>query len=285
MSLRYILCGKSDYIILNKSFYGLVQAAWQYFKKSCQDPDEIRIHVQKSEKGIVYVALYIDKNLMTGNIEAIDKAITAFKENGLVWKTVKWLQDYMSCEVKFSMDKKKDWLGQPHLIENLAKNFCIHIKNFLSHKTPGMPTSLMIRPMIKSTKISAENQEYKLRVGMLLYLVKHLWPDITNATRERSKANDSANPAAYKEFPCVIKHVLDITNLGLKIEPTGKVNNPWDIVCFSDNNYAGDVVSRRSIIGFILYAQGVSVSWQSKSHQSVSLSSSEVEYIALSEVV
>ena len=47
----------------------------------------------------------------------------------------------------------------------------------------------------------------------------------------------------------------------------------------------GNLVSRRSMSGFILYVLGVPVSWQSKSQKSVSLSSSEVEYIALSEAV
>ena len=44
-------------------------------------------------------------------------------------------------------------------------------------------------------------------------------------------------------------------------------------------------MSRRIIRGFILYALGVPVSWQSKSQKSVSLSSSEAEYIALSKAV
>ena len=99
---------------------------------------------------------------------------------------------------------------------------------------------------------------------MLLYLIKHLRPDLANTTRELSRANDGANPAAYKELLCVIKYVLDTKNLGLKIKPTGNSKKPWEIVCFSNNDYAGDLVSRHSISGFILYILGVPVSWQSK---------------------
>ena len=120
---------------------------------------------------------------------------------------------------------------------------------------------------------------------MLLYLVKHLHPNLANMTRELSKANNGANPTAYQELLCVIKHVIDTKNLGLKIEPTGNSNKPWEIVCFSDRDYAGVPVSRRSISGFIHYVLGVPVSWQSKSQKSVSFSSSEAEYIALSKAV
>ena len=63
-------------------------------------------------------------------------------------------------------------------------------------------------------------------------------------TRELFKANNGANPAAYNELLHVVKYVLDTKMLGLRIEPMGNSNKPWEIVCFSDSNYAGDPVSR-----------------------------------------
>ena len=79
---------------------------------------------------------------------------------------------------------------------------------------------------------------------MLFYLVKHSHPDLANATRKLSKANDGVNPAACKEILCVIKYVIDMKNLGLKIKPTGNFNKPWEIICFSNSDYAGDLLSR-----------------------------------------
>ena len=110
-------------------------------------------------------------------------------------------------------------------------------------------------------------------------------PNLANAIKELSKVNKCANPAAYKELLHIIRYVLDTKNLGLKLKPKGNSNKPWDIVCFSNSDYAGGLVSRQSISGFILYVLSVLVSWQSKLQNSVSLSSSEIEYIALSEAV
>ena len=56
-----------------------------------------------------------------------------------------------------------------------------------------------------------------------MYLVKHSCPDLANATRELSKANNSANPAAYKELLHFIKYVLKMKNLWLKIKPMGNL--------------------------------------------------------------
>ena len=46
-------------------------------------------------------------------------------------------------------------------------------------------------------------------------------------------------------------------------------------MCFSDNNYAGDLVSRRSISGFIFCVLGIHVSQPSKAHRSIMIALSE----------
>ena len=115
---------------------------------------------------------------------------------------------------------------------------------------------------------------------MTLFLVKHSKPDIANTTRELSRANYGANPTAFKELIQVIKYVLDMKKVGLKLKSTANTNKCWEVVCFSNTDYAGDLISRRSNILYILC---VPVSWQSKAQKSVTLSSSETECIALSE--
>ena len=66
---------------------------------------------KKSKRGIIYVVLYIDKNLMIGDSEIIADAITALKQTRLVLKIVEGLQVYLSYEVKFSTDKMRAFLG------------------------------------------------------------------------------------------------------------------------------------------------------------------------------
>ena len=79
--------GKNDCIILNKCIYALVQAARQYYKKAAKilknlgfirgnvDPC---LYVKKSAKGILYIALHVDDNLMIENMVEIVDAIVAF---------------------------------------------------------------------------------------------------------------------------------------------------------------------------------------------------------------
>ena len=79
--------------------------------------------VLKTGKGICYIALYVDDNLLVVNPEAIDVVIASLKAEGLILKIEDNLRDYLSCEIVFSPDRSKAWLGQPYLISNLKSKF------------------------------------------------------------------------------------------------------------------------------------------------------------------
>jgi hypothetical protein len=117
-----------------------------------------------------------------------------------------------------------------------------------------------------------------------LQFVKHSRPDIANPVRELSKCMDKATEAAYKEMLRVVKFVLDTRNFGLFLRPTSiDQDASWSLTVYSDSNWAGDSENRRSISGFIIFLLGCPVVWRSRQQQSVTLSSSEAEYVALSE--
>jgi ketol-acid reductoisomerase len=54
---------------------------------------------------------------------------------------------------------------------------------------------------------------------------------------------------------------------------------------FCDSDWAGDSETRISVTGFIFYLMNVPVCWRSKSQKGVTLSSTEAEYVAMSETV
>jgi hypothetical protein len=119
---------------------------------------------------------------------------------------------------------------------------------------------------------------------MLLYLVKHSRPDIANVVRELSKVMDGATPAALKELKRVMKFVLDTRTFGLKIEPkTIDTMDKWDMVIYTDSDYAGCTDTRISVSGYTIFLLGVPILWKSKAQRSVTLSSAEAEFVACAE--
>ena len=95
---------------------------------------------------------------MVGDFAAIDDAIELLKNKGLVLKIMEGLQNYLSCKIKISCNKKHAWLGQFHLIKNLESKFGGFVNEVWSRKTPGTPKFLLMRSTEDIEKILIEDQ-------------------------------------------------------------------------------------------------------------------------------
>ena len=69
------------------------------------------------------------------------------------------------------------------------------------------------------------------------------------------------------------------------MKPLVLEDNKYVLHCMADSSFGDDKDNQLSTTGYGIYIQDVLVSWKSKSQRQVSLSSSEAEYIALSEAV
>ena len=151
--------------------------------------------------------------------------------------------------------------------------------------TPGTPRFIARRLENKEDKVNAEDHEtYRSGVGTLVYLTKHSRPDISNPVRELSKTMDAPAPAHLKEMYKLIRSILSTKDYGLKFKLI-KSMRKWVLKALSDSDFASDKETRISIFGYVIYFCGIPIAWRSKGMKSVVLSTTEAEYMALSEVV
>ena len=68
------------------------------------------------------------------------------------------------------------------------------------------------------------------------------------------------------------------------MKPRVKGNNLLDIEGYCDTDYAGGKDTRRSITVIIVYCISVPICWRSGSQRGVTLSTTESEYYAMSEL-
>ena len=171
-------------------------------------------------------------------------------------------------------------------MEKLEKKYKKQLEHLQRYKTAMGPGQVIIRPDEEDELLDDEKQkEYRSGVGMLLYLLKHSRPDLSNSVRELTKVMDGATKGHLKAMQRVIKYVLDTKRWRLRME-TGKTpRGAWKIEAYSDSDYAGDRDNRRSVSGYLIMVNGCVVSWRSRGQRSVTLSSSEAEYVAASETV
>ena len=159
------------------------------------------------------------------------------------------------------------------------------VANLKPVKTPAAPRTNISRPEKGDTLISAADQsKFRSGAGMLLYLVKHSRLDIANAVRELSKVEDGANHAHWKALLRTIKYVICTEKLALRLKPNTLTQGAqFHLSGISDSDYAGDKQTRTSVFGYVIYFCGAPIAWKSKAGKSVTLSSTEAEYFALSE--
>jgi hypothetical protein len=168
-------------LLLQKTIYGIVQSGRQYFKKFTSVLTELGLEggqvdpclmMKKTDKGIVYIAIYVDDCLMVGDKVTIKDVIAGLKSSGFKLKEDGSLQDYLSCEVALSKDKKQGRIHQPHLIKNLEKKSGSMVNKLQEYGTPGTPRSIIVKDVQQN--MSKDDQTlYRSGVGMLIYLVKH----------------------------------------------------------------------------------------------------------------
>jgi hypothetical protein len=166
------------------------------------------------------------------------------------------------------------------IIEDLIGKF----KVFLPGRVFDTPTltRYFVERGVEEPLEEGKQALFRSRVGSLLYLVKHSRPDIANCVRELSKVMDRAGYNHWKALLRAIRycevtkdHVIHIFNTEKQKRVTLEV--------FCDSDYAMDKETRRIVTGYVIFMDGSPISWRSKEHRDVTLSTTEAEYAALSE--
>ena len=151
------------------------------------------IMIQCNKNGLIIVSIYVDGNFCVGHKKALMEFVIELREHGLIIKVAEGLTDYLSCKIVVSENGRKAWIGQPHLIKKLEKKFGGLVENLQSYRTPGTPGNHIIRVQNELAAISAENQAlYQSGVRMLLFLLKHSRPCLSNPVCELAKSLDKA---------------------------------------------------------------------------------------------
>ena len=78
--------------------------------------------------------------------------------------------------------------------------------------------------------------------------------------------------------------MLDTEKRVLNFDLREQEGSQWILKAFSDSDWAGAPDDRRSITGYCIYLNGCLISWKSRGQKHVTLSSTEAEYVAVSEV-
>jgi len=119
---------------------------------------------------------------------------------------------------------------------------------------------------------------YQELIGALNYLAVATRPDISHIVNCLSQFNTCHNERHWQAAKRVLRYLKGSIHFGITYS-----KDAGSLEGFVDADWAGCPVDRRSYTGYVFTLGGAAVSWESKKQRTIALSSTEAEYMALTE--
>lgn len=126
--------------------------------------------------------------------------------------------------------------------------------------------------------------EYQRLIGKLMYLICETRPDIVFAVSQLSKQNTDPRKGPFQAIKRVVKYLKGTMQMELIYRQGNSLSknpSPFGLKGFADSIFASDLNYHNLVIGYYVFLNGAIVLWSSKKQGTVSISTTEVEYIAL----
>ena len=268
---------------LIKTLYGLKQAGREWnreldakltkhkFTRLKSDPC---VYVRRIKEELAIITVWVDDLLLfASSVRAIEKMKA---DIGSEWEVTDLGEPSKIVGIEIGQTDHSVTISQCKYIENILKREGLERANPV--KMPLDP-NVQLEPNPDGNEGDRSNS-YAKAVGELQFLANATRPDIAYAVNRL--ASFTANPSL--QHVTALKRILRYL-AGTKmhmITYTNRGQRPTAFYGYADAAY-GNVEDRKSIGGYVFISGNGAITWKSKKQQLTALSSTEAEYIALSE--
>lgn len=190
-------------------------------------------------------------------------------------KDLGYVTDYLGVTIKQNLDTGVTELSQRKYLENVLERFGMDDCKPMS--TP-MDQNINLKMFQNDSRVD-ENIEKLCRqiIGCLMYAVSGTRPDLCFSVSLLSRYQKCANDMLLSALKRVLRYIKYTLEYKLVYKCTDNV-----LEGYCDADWGGDLHDRRSTTGYLFKFSDCLISWSSKKQASVSLSSTESEYVAIS---
>ncbi|CAA7029323.1 unnamed protein product [Microthlaspi erraticum] len=287
----YVVKGKEDKVcLLKKSLYGLKQSPreWnhrfhkfmikQKYKRSEYDPCVYR--KGKSYADMVYLLLYVDDMLIASKSKSDIKVLKAMLSAEFEMKDLGPARRILGMDIIRDNKRGVLVLSQEAYLQKLLKTFsmwdCREVQTPLgSHiKLQALTPQQEVEQAREMDKIP-----YASVVGSLMYAMVGSRPDLAYAVGMVSRYMGKPGREHWSAVQWILRYLKGAASKCLTFTKDSELK----VTGYCDSDYATDPDKRRSITGYVFTVGGNTVSWRSCLQKFVALSTTEAEYVALSE--
>ena len=274
---------------LKKSLYGLKQAPRQWYKKFDsfmvghgyrRTAADYCVYFKRypGEKFIILL-LYVDDMLIVGQDRAQISKLKEELAESFEMKDLGPAKQILGMEITRDRKNRRLWLSQERYVERILERF--NMKEAKPVTTPLGGHYKLSKSSCPSTE--EENKKmavipYSSAVGSLMYAMVCTRPDIAHAVGVVSRFLSNPGKQHWEAVKWIFRYLRRTSKLCLSFGREKLV-----LEGYTDADMAGDLDGRKSTSGYLFTFAGGAVSWQSKLQKCVALSTTEAEYIAVTE--
>ena len=265
-------------LLIRKGLYGLKQAAalWYDHAKATLAKlgllptiSDVCLYTTKSKD--LFVLLHVDDfQVMGPNLAKIDNLMRALHES----YKIKTVRSDLFLGIRITEEKNHLRLDQGPYARALLKRHGM---------ATCKPAKRPLEQLLETNTNECSRQtydEYNSIVGGLQYLANQTRPDISHAVNHLARflANPSDEHLTAAKY--VLRYISQAPDQGICFTKTKQ--RPI-LEGYSDADFAGDPMTSRSTSGILIRLDSGPISWKSCLQREVVHSSTEAEYLALSE--
>jgi hypothetical protein len=264
---------------LLKSLYGLKQASRMWYEKLTsllldegytQSTSDYSLFTLQTSSSFTTLLVYVDDIILAGTDLSEFARIKAILDSKFKIKDLGDLRYFLGLEVAQSREG----------INVSQRKYCFDLlkdSGLLGAKPATTPLDPAVKLHHDDGKPYQNISQYRRLIGKLLYLT-NTRPDIAYATQQLSQFLHQPTTAHYNAACRVIRYLKYSPGKGLFFPR----NFDMQLLGFSDADWAGCIDTRRSTSGHCFFIGTSLISWKAKKQSTVSRSSSDAEYRALS---
>ncbi|XP_042003806.1 secreted RxLR effector protein 161-like [Salvia splendens] len=139
-------------------------------------------------------------------------------------------------------------------------------------------------PKSEEEQNEMKNIPYANIIGSVMYVMICTRPDLAHAVSITSRYMSNPGKAHWQALKWMLRYLRGSSDYGIMYKGFG--DQTKDIIeGFCDSDYASNKDNRKSQTGYIFTMFGSAVTWESNLQSVVALSTTEAEYIALTDAV
>ncbi|KAL5834460.1 hypothetical protein ACOSQ4_013957 [Xanthoceras sorbifolium] len=281
--------GKENLVCrLKKSLYGLKQAPRQWYKKfdsfmsssgftRCQA--DHCCYIKRFDNSFIILLLYVDDMLVAGSDMQEIMNLKRELSKQFAMKDLGAAKQILGMRIKRDTKSGTLLLSQAEYIKKVLSRF-----NMQDAKPVSTPLGVHFRlskeqsPKTEEERTHMAKVPYASAIGSLMYAMVCTRPDIAQAVGAVSRYMNNPGKIHWEAVKWILRYLRGTTNKTLCFK-----GGDTTLTGYVDADLAGNVDIRKSTTGYVYTLGGTAVSWVSQLQKIVALSTTEAEYVAVTE--